>query len=364
MSWNTRRIEHEQAMYKRLRDEISALAGPLGQIVLSYAARTGSDQGKIPNRRTTREEIQRDVWQKVIKPYYIGAGDDPLVGPEAQSPYMRLIVDGIRGATKLQVEQQIDILKKKASATVINWLTGPRLLTAREMRVQEQGKGPRVPWYDPFHLFVNPNGYRLSDNGWNTAIEARRAIDNLLDYHIGLGTPAVEIANLLEPYLWPEAAKVLTQTPYGVDGSYWARRLARTEITAAAGRSMMNAALLNPYVEFVKWNLSLSHPEPDICDDNAHGGPDGDGTYPKTDVPQYPAHPHELCYLTSVVTRRPARINERLEQLIAQQQPEAVALRGAFNANWLLEALMTGALVATFFENDQIDWRALVALAA
>jgi hypothetical protein len=285
-------------MYERLQAELISLAANVGRLVL-LAATTTNDTGDriIPNRARAKEQLSARIWSEVLRPYFIGTGDNPLAGIVPKSPYMRTVVDGITGATRIQAERQVSIVTKHASPTVLQWLTGPRLLgeQVRRRAVQEQISGDtRVPWYDPFHKFVDPNGYTLSERGWNTAEDIRRAIDDYLGYHISIGTPAVDIAKGLEPFLWPEAAIQRTSKPYGVDGSYWARRLARTEITAAAGRSLVNAALANPFVAYLKWNLSLSHPDPDICDTNAKGGENGDGTYPKNNFPQYPAHPHEL----------------------------------------------------------------------
>jgi hypothetical protein len=131
--------------------------------------------------------------------------------------------------------------------------------------------------------------------------------------------------------------------------------LARTEITAAAGRSTINASLINPYVAGIKWNLSLSHPCCDICDDLAAGGEDGDGVYPKNDVPSYPAHPHEICYLTMVETTAPASVNADWEARIDLGTAEAVAVRGAFYLDWLIPALLQGWIINTIFEVVNLD---------
>ncbi len=348
-SWKARQLAHEAAMNRRLRGELEALAAQIGQVVLrSATARDSEGRTIVPNRRTARDQLSRSAWQQVIKPYFVGAGDQPLIGAEPQSAFMRLIADGVEGSIRVQAERQIAILKKSAPADVFAWLTGPRLVPA----IRELGGGrDRRLGYDPFHLFVNPNGYRLSDNGWNTAIHVRVAIDNLLDYEIPRGTSAVDIAKKLEAYLWPEAARVRTLTPYGRDGSYWARRLARTEITAAAGRSLVNASLANPYVELLRWMLSDSHPEPDICDENAHGGPEGDGRYPKDDLPQYPAHPHELCTILPEVTATPAQVTAQLREMMVATPSQGTLyqdrerLQGAFNLEWLIAGLLAGYFV-------------------
>ncbi len=332
-------------MYRRLRGELEGLAGRTGQLVLRAAtARDAKGQAVVPNRRSARDLLSVEVWRGVLKPYFIGPGEDPLIGPAPQSPYMRLIVEGIRGAMAIQAARQAAIIRRVAPPDVAAWLTGPRLRPT----VREQFGGDRRQVYDPFHRFVNPGGYRLSDSGWNTAIRTRAALDRLLDYEIGRGTAAVDIARRIEPFLWPEAARVRTRTPYGADGSYWARRLARTEITAAAGRSAISASQANPYVEWLRWSLSLSHPEYDVCDENATGGPNRDGRYAKGNFPQYPGHPHCLCTIVPEVTRTPAAVTDELRGLMTAdildgaRYEERAQLQGAFNEAWLVEALLGG----------------------
>lgn len=149
--------------------------------------------------------------------------------------------------------------------------------------------------YDALHLFVNPNGYRLSDNIWRVDQKTRNAIDQLLAYEIRQGTSAVKIAKLLTQYLRPERQGILTKKPYGRWGSYDARRLARTEITAASGRAMMAASQRNPFVEAVHWALSLGREDWDCnCEQNSTQDVAGlgAGNYPKGEVPRYPDHPH------------------------------------------------------------------------
>lgn len=357
-------LQLEAAADDRLQAEITALAGPLTRVVLRYATTTNDDGERIiPNRQRVRDQVSADMWREALAPYFGGSPDEILDGASPRNPFTRTLVEGVRSLIQHTVAVNDGLLRKAADQDVYDWLTGPRPLNLRAMTIQAQGLDPRKPWYDAFHLFVDADGYRLSDRGWRTATETRQAIDNLMAYEISRGTSAVKIADRLEPYLWPEAAAVRTETPYGEDGSYWARRLARTEITAAAGRSMINAALANPFVAGVKWNLSLSHPCCDVCDDLAAGGENGDGVYPVEDVPRYPAHPNDICYLTQEVTPSPAEVNATLRQWIDDEVPEAQILRGAFNTDWLLNALLNGDFMRTVFENELFSLEAVRNLA-
>jgi hypothetical protein len=346
-TWEQKRVAVEREADSRMVRELGDLAEGVAQVVRRYGA---GRERMIPNTRQVRERLSLAVWDGVVKPYFIGTGINPLRGAEPQSPYTRAMVDGIRAGIRVQAERQVQMVERYAGrdAVVLDWLTGARPVRLREM-------GDRRLWYDPFHLFVYGNEpYRLSDRVWRTSVDVRARIDAVLDYHIPRGTAAADgIAAELVQYLTPGERPRMTRTPYGNEGSYSARRLARTEVTAAAGRSVVNASAVNPFVEGIRWGLSLSHPKRDRCDDHASGGPNGDGVYAVGNVPAYPDHPHCLCTLVPVVVRNPAQVVAELRAAIEAQTPAAVQLQGAFNLAWLVEALVTGAFVWTMFEGAE-----------
>ncbi len=358
----------ERAALQQLDADFTRMAEQVGRMVQSAASgRNEAGEFVVPKTRRVRDQLKLQVWSQVVKPYFVGQGESPLVGNVPQSPYMRVIVTGIEACIRNAAEFQVALLKKYADPQVFAFLTGarPRGLDVVEFKsppnpspfpiamgqgrqakmvVAEQGGRQKgANWYDPFHLFVDENGYTLSDKGWRTALEVRRAIDALLDQQIPLGTSAVRIADMLVKYLVPGARGVVTRTPYGTIGSYWARRLARTEITAAAGRATMNMALANPFVDRVDWRLSASHPKTDHCDVNASGGP-----YALNNVPSYPDHPFCLCSLLARVAENWREINRRLREMLDSPFPmpaEDSALEGAFNIEWLIWALMNTVFV-------------------
>lgn len=337
-TFDSRRLRHQRSMARRLTTEHRTLARIIAVVVMRFAnSRSVDGERVIPNRRTTRDTVKAAVWSEVLKPYYIGAGADPLRGATPLSPFARLLVDGITEATRIQAERQVALVRRLVrDAEVLAWLTGPRPLNAgvRELRGV----------YDPFHQWVDPNGYRLSDRIWRTGIETRSHVDQLLDYHIGQGTAAVRMAELLEEFLAPGAGNQRTVRPYGRDGSYAARRLARTEITAAAGRGVINASAANPFVGGVQWRLSGSHPKIDVCDSYARGGENGDGIYTLETVPRYPPHPNCLCSLLPVPMGNVSDLVAGLRQEIRARTQRAVALQGMLNATWLTQAILDGFL--------------------
>jgi hypothetical protein len=315
----------------RFVEQQRILSREIGRLVL--LASSGIDR-LVPNSPIVKERLKLAAWSQVLKPYYIGSGDNPFRADVPQSPYARLLYDGIRGNVEIVAENQASFLRRHVRDDfVLNWLTGERpLLPIGELRAT----------YDPFHRFVDPNGYTLSDRVWNASINTRARINSLLDYHIGNGTSAVDIAELLEDFLTPGAKLIKTNTPYGTEGSYAARRLARTEITAASGRATINGAIANPFVNGVQWRLSLSHRGTDICDINASGGPNGDGVYTPDTVPPYPAHPHDLCSLRQVPAGNIADLVNELRLDILAANPRARLLQGLFNATFFVQAMLSG----------------------
>jgi hypothetical protein len=179
---------------------------------------------------------------------------------------------------------------------------------------------------------------------WRAGIDVRSNIDAFLDYHIGRGASAVDMAAFLEDYLTPGSRLVRTKRPYGKEGSFAARRLARTEITRAAGAATINASAANPFVGGVKWVTSGSHREIDQCDANARGGPNGDGVYPPNEVPPYPNHPHCLCHLQPVATGDVGELIEGLRAQIRERSPIAQELQGLFNPETLARMILRGSV--------------------
>jgi len=328
----------------RMGDETRQIVQRYGQIPpVSDDDETGTVPAPvIPDTRTKRDELKADLWQSVVKPYFIGPGDAPLDGGAPLSPYTTLLVGEIEKSVQWAVDQNAAFLAKTVTdPVVLNWITSPGRLDGIP-----PGDGDRQPWYDPYHLFVHPETpYRLSDNVWRTAEDVRSRIDLLLDYHISRGTAAVDIAEELVRFLQPGEVPILTRTPYGVEGNYSARRLARTEVTAAGGRAFVNAALANPWVEGIKWSRTAGGAACPICDPHANGGPNGDGVYEVRSVPLYPGHPHCMCTLSPVVVQDVAAVTARLRAEIEAGSAEAERYRGIFNSDWLLRALLAGWLV-------------------
>jgi hypothetical protein len=299
-----RALAAAQRAFKRdFRALRTATAQQARMVLLSAATLDGT----IPADNLT--PVQERIGRMISAEYVVGRNAFAQDGVTALSPYARLLNAGIASVTRAVVHSHHVWLQRNVPEDVYRWL-----LSGQGM-VSEQFHPNPLADYDTAHTFVDPNGYILSDRIWQVNVRARVQVDQLLAEGIRRGDSAVNIAKRLEQFMVPGRAKIRTRTPYGNDGSYDARRLARTEITAAHGRAMIVSAKANPYVETIDWVLSPSHPEIDICDDLAAGSP-----YALDSVPSYPAHPHDLCHLRSN-TRPTAEVTEELRAMIAANEP-------------------------------------------
>lgn len=131
----------------------------------------------------------------------------------------------------------------------------------------------------------------LSEAVYRNEAVQRGIIDGLVRSGLSQGLSAKELARTVYQHVSPT-------TPGGA--SYAAMRLARTEINNAFHEQQIKTAHA-PGVKGVKWNLSGSHPKPDVCNQYAEEDHSdlGAGVYRVGDVPGKP-HPHCFCYLTYV----------------------------------------------------------------
>jgi hypothetical protein len=133
------------------------------------------------------------------------------------------------------------------------------------------------------------NGIPLARSVYKTQALAQGFVDRKVKQGLLLGMNAKAIAKSVKDLIRPDVKG-------GV--SYAAHRLARTEINNAYKTSQENRYQDEPWTTGMRWNLSKSHPAPDICnvlsERDEHGL--GAGVYPVGGRPN--SHPNCLCYLT------------------------------------------------------------------
>lgn len=137
------------------------------------------------------------------------------------------------------------------------------------------------------------NHFTLSQRVYRNTALSRGYVERAINNGLLLNKSVAEIAKDVKGFIDPA-------TPGGA--SYAAHRLARTEVVGAYHQQARKGYAQTPWVGAVKWNLSGSHPRPDVCNEYAEDShmPRGEaGVWAKSDVPGKP-HPQCLCYITPV----------------------------------------------------------------
>lgn len=140
-------------------------------------------------------------------------------------------------------------------------------------------------------LSKSKNGIPLSRAVYKAAQLASGQVDRKVMQGLLLGHNAKTIAKSVKSMILPEVAG-------GV--SYAAHRLARTEINHAYQTSQEARHDGEPWNKGMKWNLSKSHPAPDVCNVNAEQDLYGLGPGVWTFGNKPESHPNCLCYQTVV----------------------------------------------------------------
>lgn len=275
-------------------------------------------------QRTAGTVIERLFTSTDGRASYADDGVTPL------SPFATVLNKWAVNVSAAIVHQQAEFMRARLPSDVERWLSTGRRIVAEQFSPQA------FVDYEPLWVWMDERGYVLSDRIWRTSMDTRSRLDAFLADHIRRGTGALRMSKLLEQFLVPGRAALRTTRPYGSDASFHAMRLGRTEITRQAGQVFLASSRANPFVEAINWNLSGSHPKPDICDDLAAGSP-----YSLDNVPSYPAHPHDMCYLTTITRPR----DEVVDELRAMMDEGMEAPLTPVNERAFLEQLL-GVLLA------------------
>lgn len=139
------------------------------------------------------------------------------------------------------------------------------------------------------------DGLQLSDRLHRLSDESLKVIEDVIVQGVTEGVSARELATRLQDAM----GKAGSATP-----RYNAMRIARTEINNAYREGHAQSLIdpttgeLKEWALGIRWSLSLSHPEADICDVwAAHDEGLGPGVYSPGTLPV--DHPHGLCFTTT-----------------------------------------------------------------
>lgn len=147
------------------------------------------------------------------------------------------------------------------------------------------------------------DGLKLSDRLHRLDVQGRKVIADTITQGIVEQLSATDMAKRLQTAM-AELAHDGLPPPRHVT-----MRLARTEIRHAHVESHLvsteqSPGVMKDYIDGIRWNLSLSHKDADVCDlyasRDAGAGP---GIYERAEFPT--SHPHCLCFSTTVLKAFP-----------------------------------------------------------
>lgn len=344
-----------------IEKDVKAAWTPTAQRISRLIINAGAADGTMNLNRSQRLSLVNQVGALSFSLFVGPDGKSPYAtnGVTPLAPFPRVINRWYIKVVKAAVKAHADYMRKMLPEDVFNWLrnASPANLqvggenTLRELiRVDALMHSGFVPnalaKYDPMHFWVNPvDGYTLSTRIWKNGIETRQRMEGMLDRLISEGRGSVQISRIMEQFLLPGREALRTQRPYGRDVSYYAMRLARTEIASAANRAAMLAAMLNPFVDTVDIARSASgDPTCKICPQHASIDISQNRVrdpYPLDGAPLPTFHPHCMCRWQSNVGKTPAQVTVELREYMNEGYTAPMT---PANQNGLL-LLMLGAVL-------------------
>ncbi len=169
--------------------------------------------------------------------------------------------------------------------------------------------------------FTYENGSNYSRQIFQAGVLARNGINDIIVSGVARGQSAVEMSKELRRFMVDPEISEGTSWTTGVRKSvtgrgtihYNALRLARSTINNVYRETMVESNSRSPVTKGVKWNLSASHPRPDICNLwaslNSYGFEAGG--YPANAAPI--EHPNGFCFFTDIL-RPPKEWNNEKEE--------------------------------------------------
>lgn len=269
MAQPLRKPEPQPTPLQRLLAEIGLTEKQLRAILQDGAEEAERLIPKMIEKNTTGSKIKASQMALVLRE--IKAMLDALWGDLGGA-----VKDGVTGAA-LSAAQGEDILLKFMNAK------GTDIMKAAFTEQARSGI--------PNILAKAANNIPLSLQVYRTQTLANGEVNRRVNRGLLLGHSAKRIADDVRDLIRPDV-------PGGV--SYAANRLARTELNNAFKTSQELRYRDEPWSKGMKWNLSKSHPDKDICDHYAEADEHGlgAGVYAFGHRPH--SHPNCLCYLTVV----------------------------------------------------------------
>jgi hypothetical protein len=313
--------------------DVKAAWKPTSDRITRTIVMAGDPDGTMNLNRSQRLDLINQVGT-LTQALFVGAdGKSPYDrnGVTPLAPFPRVLNQWYVKVVTAAVRSHAAYLKRTLPEDVYRWLRSAKTSglqvgsehTLKEMAIgvdalMHPGFVPNaLAQYDPMHFWVNPvDGYTLSTRIWSNSIETRKRMEGMLDRLIAEGRGSAQIARIMEQFLLPGREALRTMRPYGRDVSYYAMRLARSEIASAANRAAYVSAVTNPFVETIDIARSASgDPTCEICAEHATIDIDQSRVsdpipVDEADIPIY--HPHCQCRAQSNVGQSPSEVVRQL----------------------------------------------------
>lgn len=297
---------------------------PFRDSLVRALVRQADASGRIPPerldaiRQLATAHVQRaflgvPLRDGTLTPYTVDRGEVAI-----RSSFFRVLWDLMRTAAAAAIERHASIMRKHLPADLVRAYEFATVNPFDEALHEAESD---TPLYDPLHLWVGPDGKRLSDRIWNVAGDMRRKLDQYLTIAIAQRTDVATMAKELEQFLMPGA------------GTFEAMRLARTETSAAYHRADSAAAQGNPFVETYQPFTAPEHACCDNCDEIVKAGP-----YDKADVAYLPPyHAHCICgVLWNLVSDGVViRLRQQIEQALSAAKTAITDVIGPLSRRFL-----------------------------
>src|SRR5882672_7840577 len=115
-------LSHRRMIQRRYDEDQRRMAVSIAMLLMRFAGWTGI----LATDMQTRLMLRGLIWAHVLRPYYIGNGTEPFVGPDPQSPFATLVRDGVEGAMRIQVKRSIAMFKRYIKdEAILRWFLSP-----------------------------------------------------------------------------------------------------------------------------------------------------------------------------------------------------------------------------------------------
>jgi hypothetical protein len=221
---------------------------------------------------------------------------------------LKVLIDTL----SVKLGKEINEKSKMTAEDYVKWYEKAFLLRAGKFSGMLDVTFDAVPIRAVEAALKNVKGLKLSENLYNFSQYSQTDLEDMMISGIARGQSAAEMAKTARKFFTASGDftdeeladfRRVTGERRGIAHKLAAnaKRLTGTSINNAYHQAQIEASEKDPTVLGDKWNLSLSHRFPCVCELLASQNPYGlgEGVYPAGKTPEKP-HPSCLCFLTTV----------------------------------------------------------------